>query len=222
MSAIRVSGLMCAHNAERYIGEALASMLRQTRPLDEIIVVNDGSTDRTSEIARSFGPLVRVLDSPKVGLARARNLMVESATGDLVAVLDADDLWTENRVEIGIAAFERDPSLEMAFCHMRQFRDGEDPYSKPAESATLPGGLTARRSVFGRVGPFNVEYSISEFLDWLMRARELRIREALLPEVLLLRRIHDSNIGVKQTDEKYRTFLRSLQAGIRRRRDAAS
>jgi glycosyltransferase involved in cell wall biosynthesis len=159
-----------------------------------------------------------VLDQPKIGLSRARNLAVQSSTGEFLAVLDADDQWTPRRLEVALDAFKQDPSLDLVFGHMRQFRDGEDPETKPAEPAVLPGGAVLRRSAYDRVGSYNSAYNLSEFLDWLMRAREVPLREILLPDVVLHRRIHDRNIGVSRTEEKYRTFLHSIKTGLARRR----
>lgn len=218
----RVSVLIPVHNAERFLREAIASAVNQTRPVHEIVIVNDGSTDGTAEIARGWGAPVRFIDRPKLGLSRIRNLAVRESTGDFLAFLDSDDRWTPDRVELALAAFEQEPELDMVFAHMRQFRQGEDPAAQPAKVAVLPGAVMMRRSAFERVGPFDESYHLAEFLDWLMRAREIPLREKLLPQTLLHRRIHDRNIGVARTEEKYLTFLRSIKAGLQRRRADAS
>ncbi len=86
-----VSLVIPAYNAEAYLREALDSAFAQTRPPDEVIVVDDGSGDRTPEIAASYGDRVRLLRQPNRGEAAARNTGVRVARGDLIAFLDADD-----------------------------------------------------------------------------------------------------------------------------------
>jgi glycosyltransferase involved in cell wall biosynthesis len=82
-----------AYNCARTIGMALNSVLAQTRPADEILVLNDGSTDETPAIAESYEPRITLLHQKNSGVSLARNALCRYAKGDLVASLDADDLW---------------------------------------------------------------------------------------------------------------------------------
>jgi glycosyltransferase involved in cell wall biosynthesis len=93
-----ITAIIPVHNGERHLAEAIQSVLAQTLPPGEIIVVDDGSTDASAAIAQSFGAPVRVLAQPNLGPAAARNLGLAHATGDLLAFLDADDLWTPNKL----------------------------------------------------------------------------------------------------------------------------
>jgi glycosyltransferase involved in cell wall biosynthesis len=94
-----VSVVIPAYNAEAYLREALDSVFAQTRPPDEVVVVDDGSTDRTSEVAASYGDRVRLLRQPNRGEAAARNAGVLAARGALIAFLDADDTWLPRYLE---------------------------------------------------------------------------------------------------------------------------
>jgi glycosyltransferase involved in cell wall biosynthesis len=99
-----VSIMMPAYNAERYVGLAIESVLAQTYPHWELIIVNDGSTDRTPEIAGSYSdPRIKVIHQPNGGEASARNTALRYMQGDLVAFLDADDLYLPNHLEVTIA-----------------------------------------------------------------------------------------------------------------------
>lgn len=100
----RVSVIIPAYNAEAFIGEALESVLQQTVRPEEIIVVDDGSTDRTAEIARSFGPPVIVISEHVGGSGPARNLAISRSTGEWLAFLDADDVWLPEKQERQLAA----------------------------------------------------------------------------------------------------------------------
>lgn len=105
----RVSIIIPCYNAERYLRETIESALRQSRPADEILVINDGSTDRSAEIAASFGEPVQVIAQPNGGLAAARNKGIEHARGDYLLFLDADDLLDPRTIEVQLAAIKDVP-----------------------------------------------------------------------------------------------------------------
>src|SRR5580658_2196955 len=128
-----LSVIIPAHNRELYVGEAIESALRQTRPPDEIVVIDDGSTDRTAEIARSFGKSVHCLSQSNQGIGAARNAGLQAARGNLIAFLDSDDLWLERKMEIQTAFLLAHPEIDLVACHMKPFLSPEiDPASVPA------------------------------------------------------------------------------------------
>lgn len=98
--SITIAVVIPAYNAEKYLLQTLESVWGQTRPPDEIIVVNDGSTDRTFELLEKVGHRLRVLHTPNRGLAAARNAGVSLAQSHYVAFLDADDYWPANKLTI--------------------------------------------------------------------------------------------------------------------------
>ncbi|MFM8972192.1 MAG: glycosyltransferase family 2 protein, partial [Actinomycetota bacterium] len=98
-------------NASAYIREAVESALAQTYPNLEVVIVNDGSTDDTGEIARSFGPRVRVVDQENRGIAGARNTAIEHARGSIIALLDADDVWMPERLDRCVDLLQSDPRI---------------------------------------------------------------------------------------------------------------
>src|SRR5437667_12630279 len=108
-----VSVVIPCYNGERYLAEAIESVLAQRYEPLEIIVVDDGSTDRSAEVARHFGDAVQYVCQPHAGAAAARNRGVGLATGDLIAFLDADDVWTEGRLARQVQVLEADPSVGM-------------------------------------------------------------------------------------------------------------
>lgn len=112
-----VSAVIPVHNGQRYVDEAIASVLAQTTPPSECIVVDDGSTDDTAAVVGGFGNEVTLLRQPRGGVSRARNRGAEVATGQLVGFLDHDDVWLPGKLERQIAALQT-RNATMALCAM--------------------------------------------------------------------------------------------------------
>jgi glycosyltransferase involved in cell wall biosynthesis len=215
-----VSVLMCVRDGERHVGEAIASALGQTVPPREVVVVDDGSTDGTADVVRSFDGRVQLITQPPLGVGPARNAALKASSGELLGYLDADDIWEPYKLELQLEAFARDPSLDLVFGHMRRFTDGVPENLSEPIPAVLGGSLLFRRSAAERVGAFPTDVRVGEFLDWIMRARDLGLRESLLPDVVLRRREHASNI-TRREQAPFGDFARVLKAGLDRRRGAA-
>lgn len=120
----RVSVLIPAHDAEKHLAASIESAIAQTyRPL-EIIVVNDGSTDSTADVARNFGGRVVYVEQPNRGPAAARNAGLHAATGTLIALLDSDDLWMPERVDRCVEILERRPEIGFVTSDAYLIEDG--------------------------------------------------------------------------------------------------
>lgn len=219
-----LSVLMPVYNTERYIAEALRSVFAQKWEPMEIIVINDGSTDRSAEIAAGF-PGVRVVHQSNMGLCNARNRCLSEASGEWIAFLDADDRWLPEKTTHQMRAFEADPELDLVFAEIRQFYSpelGEEERARfkiaqEVMSGKLPGVMLARRRVFDRVGKFQEVIRLGDCLDWYARAKDLGVRELTLPEVLLERRIHTTNTGIRERNSRS-DYLKVLKASMDRRR----
>src|SRR5690348_10269988 len=111
-----VSVVIPAFNAAEYIGQAIDSVLAQTHQPIEIIVVDDGSTDQTAQIAAAYPAPVRVLRKPNGGPASARNMGIAAATGSWIALLDADDRWLANKLERQLRHVADDVTLVHTLC----------------------------------------------------------------------------------------------------------
>jgi len=120
-----VSVVIPAYNVESHIARALDSVLAQTRPPTEIIVVDDGSTDGTAEVIQRYGPAVRYLHSDHVGAAEARNIGIRAAHGDWIAFLDADDEWLPEKLALQTALLARHPDLVWCYGNMFVQRVGQ-------------------------------------------------------------------------------------------------
>ncbi len=226
-----VSVVIPVYNGQRYLAEAIESVLAQICLRIEIIVIDDGSTDRTADVAGSFSETVRYHRQSNSGSAAARNMGVQESRGSFLAFLDADDLWAKEKLSCQMAALSADPALDMVFGHVSQFFS-PDLDQAVRKKVACPGGkmpgyhagtLLIRRRTFFDVGLFNPHWQCGEFLDWLFRARERGLRELMLPDVLMKRRIHSSNMGIlksnTQTDNSHADYVRVLKASLDRRRN---
>lgn len=218
--ALPVSVIVPAYNAGRFLREAVDSVLAQDyRPL-EVIVVDDGSTDDTALVAGGYGSRIVFARQPNRGSSAARNRGVALASGELYTFLDADDVFCAGKISLQVEALARDPALEIVFAHMLNFHDPSSTAPGPTTSIPgVPATMLIRRASFQRVGPFDESVSLAEFIDWLIRARELGVREKLLSQVLLRRRIHDDNKSVRRRDERVE-YVRLIKAALDRRRAA--
>ncbi len=98
-----------AFNAEPYIAETVASVLEQTLAPAEVLVIDDGSSDRTAELARAFGGAIRCIPQPRAGIGAALNRGIELARGVLIAFVDADDLWVPEKLALQLGALHSRP-----------------------------------------------------------------------------------------------------------------
>lgn len=217
-----VSAIIPAYNAGPFLAESIESVLAQTYGPIEIVVVNNGSTDDTLAVARRFGPRIRLFSLPEPGVSAARNRAIAEARGEFLALQDADDVADPRRFERQADALAADPALQFVFGHIVQFRtDAEGATTEGApQPGCMAGTMMARRGAFDRVGPFDPSLPVAELVPWLLRAREMGLKEAMLPEVLLRRRIHGDNLGRREADARG-PYLRSLKAAIDRRRAEA-
>jgi glycosyltransferase involved in cell wall biosynthesis len=226
-STSSVSVVIPAHNAEKYLGAAIESVRAQTLAPHEIIVVDDGSTDGTARIAQSFAD-VKTIFQENSGAAAARNNGAQNARGEFLAFLDADDLWTPQKLEWQIAALQSE-HCDMVFGQAQQFISpelSEDERAKihlPNENipAIAPGAMLITRADFFRVGLLETSWEVGEFIDWYLKAGDAGLQTHVLPEVVLRRRVHTSNMGVLQKDARG-DYVKILKASLdRRRRQAA-
>jgi glycosyltransferase involved in cell wall biosynthesis len=220
VTAGAVSVVIPAWNAERFIAQAIGSVLDQTAPPGEIVVVDDGSTDATAAIAGSIGALVRVVRRPHEGPGATRNAGVAASSGRYLAFLDADDLWLPPKLERQLAVLETQPSIDAVCCHMDEFANVDD--APPGElraprsnvAAPLSSTTIFRRELVERIGGFPAT-PVADWVRWWAGARAAGIREHVIPEVLCLRRIHGANNSFRRYDG--RNFLAIARDHLRAR-----
>lgn len=220
-----VSILAASHNGEAFLKESLESALAQDYEAFEVVFVDDGSTDRTAEIAQSFP--VRYLRQEHQGLPAARNAALAVARGDLVAFLDDDDRLAPNKLTVQARYLEEHQEIGCVLGRQEWiFEEGiEPPKLRHDPIFGEPGGIqlvTAmiRRSVLDELGGFDETYLYAEDRDLFVRLREHDVGIAVLPEVVLHKRLHGSNMTMNPP--KTHPLLRSLRDKVERERRARS
>lgn len=233
MEAPLVSCIVPVFNGERYLGEALNSILGQTyRPL-EIIVADDGSTDGTAALAAGYREHVRYLAQATAGPAAARNLGLRAARGEFVAFLDQDDLWHPEKLARQTTWFQVRPDLDLSVTHVRLFWmpeliQEEARYRGHRRAQTLPGYATttllARRQLFETVGQFNTALWFGDATEWFLRAAEHGAGMELLPDVLTYHRMHTTNLSRRRAHASRDEYVQIVKASLdhRRRLNAAA
>jgi len=116
-----ISVVIPTYNCGRFLGEAIASVLDQTHPVDEILVVDDGSSDNTRDVAAGFGDRVRYLYQENRGPAAARNHGIREAKSEWIAILDADDFWKPEKIDLQVREVARDPKAVLIYTSFCQF-----------------------------------------------------------------------------------------------------
>jgi glycosyltransferase involved in cell wall biosynthesis len=219
-----VSCVVAAYNAERFLPDALNSILEQDYEPREVLVCDDGSSDRTWEVIASYGDRVRAWRQPNQGPCAARNLAITHATGEFLAFLDADDLWAPDKLSRQMARFDRRPELDYCVCHVQNFVDPNDGRAAvdPAWLKPIAGfstvALLVRRPSFERIGGFNPSLKHSSETDWFARADEAGAVGELLPDVLVNRRLHRGNRSRLFAGRSKDEYLHTVKAALDRRR----
>lgn len=224
-----ISVLIGVYNGAPYLGAAIDTVFAQTyRPI-EVIVVDDGSDDGSAEVARGYGDQVLYAYQEHAGNGSARNHATRLATSNLFAFMDADDLSSPDRLALQRAALASEPDVDAVFGHGRDF---VSPELTPAEKARVrppqPGPapwvsvtlMLIRREAFERVGPFSETLRVGVTVDWLARAIDAGLKTVILPELILERRLHLTNNGIRERAAKSQ-YVSVVKAALDRRRALA-
>ena len=223
-SPCSVSVIIPVYNGGAFLQDALQCIRQQEYEPLEVIVVDDGSTDGSSEIAKSFGGGVTCVRQQNRGAAAARNHGLRLARGNLIAFLDADDLWPLGMLTLLATYLEGHTETEIAMGRVQYMRRGAnvdgkwtfERFSDPCVGLNLGAGLY-RQSVFENVGQFDQSLRISDDIDWFMRARERGTALTILNPVTLFYRRHDANMTLARS-ATHAELARALKQSLDRRR----
>jgi len=224
-----VSVIMPVYNCGRYIGEAIESVLIQTYPKFELIIVDDGSTDNTrEEILRYDDERIRYICQENKGPSSARNRAIKQARGQYIMPLDADDMMVPHFIISHLKEFERYPEADLVYCDVLLIDASGNPIRIMIKSEyqdrrylirdlfqyghpIIPFRLGIRRSVFDKIGPYDETLMIAEDYDMLRRFVKAGLKAHHLREALHIRRMQSDNISRAANIDKARSHFDVLK-----------
>jgi glycosyltransferase involved in cell wall biosynthesis len=226
-----ISCIVPVFNGERFLQEALDSILAQTYAPLEVVVVDDGSTDGTAAVLAKYDESVRVFRKANAGPAAARNTGIAAARGEFIAFLDSDDIWHAEKLARQMSRFEVRPDLSACITHIQNFfmpelSEEEKQLRRHPRSQPIAGyssvTLLARRTLFDAVGLFDETLKHGDDTDWFLRARAAGAAIDVLPEVLVSRRLHAHNRSRQWAGRSQLEYLKLLKTFVDSQRRSAS
>lgn len=223
-----VSVIIPVFNGASFITEAIKSVWAQKYEPLEIIVVDDGSTDGTAEIVKTVKGNIRYFHQKKSGVAAARNKGIQHAKGELIAFIDADDIWEDNKLSLQSDLLHQNPAADIiyGFLLVTQMIPTDELKQINLENekglfATQLGSLLVRRTVFDKVGGFDEEMTVAEDLDWINRVREAGIHILAHKDIVQFYRMHQNSITKdKSLTNSY--ILKAYKKSLDRRRTSGN
>jgi len=209
-----------AYNAADTLEEALRSILEQSVPPAEIIVVDDGSTDGTVGIVTSFGPPVTLVSQSNQGCGAATNAGISRVATPLLAFLDADDVWLPGKAALQVQSLEANPDLAAVCGRARTFKGSvAEPVLGPPfdfwSRTTMLIWIEAARRIGDMIDPPGGR---GDTVDWIARGRDLGLRFTMMPEIVSLRRIREGSLSFGRDPDKDKGYLLAIKRALDRKR----
>ncbi|MGI9514582.1 MAG: glycosyltransferase family 2 protein [Anderseniella sp.] len=227
---MRISVVIPAYNAADTIKETLESVFSQTRLADEIVVVDDGSTDDTADAVRADFPGIKLVQTRNRGAAAALNQGISDCEGDLITFLDADDLWAPGKLEVQEAAFANNHAAHLVMGHYEAFicpsldpaRAARLQFANGLQPGYLIGCMMIRKDFLeGCRQWFEQDLRTGYHVDWLRRLRSHGVSELMLPDLVMRRRIRANTLGRRSglaSDTLTRDFLEIARRALAEKR----
>jgi glycosyltransferase involved in cell wall biosynthesis len=221
-----VSVILIVRNGERYLAEAIESVLAQDyRPL-EILVVDGQSTDKTAEIAQNF-PLVRYIYQENIGSSNAYNIGINKALGEFISFISSDDKWMPTKLVKQVKYLIENPEYQYTISQTKFFLEPGYTLPPSLKPEFLEGGhavrimevLLARKTLFNRIGKLNPDITFSNDVDWYSRAQDAGIKMAIIPEILLHKRVHSGSTTLVNKETVKLELWSILKQSIARKRE---
>ena len=221
-SSLLISVIVPVYNGVDFLEDALASIRQQDYCPLEIVIIDDGSTDGTADLAATMGQDIHWIFQQNKGPSAARNAGLAMSQGEFIAFLDADDLWPLGKLHAQVEILLANPDAEIVLGRIKRIDySGTPPILAADSNGSLfgihLGSAVFRKSVFDKVGFFDEDLRCSEDHDWFLRAREQNISIISIPRVTLLYRQHRKNMTLREVAQGYQ-LPRVLKKSLDRRR----
>ena len=204
---MKISAIVPAWNAADTLHETLDSIAAQTVAPDEVIVVDDGSTDDTARVASRHPLNVKLIQTENRGHPAALNTGIAASTGEMIAMLDSDDLWEPEKTRLQLAVMENDPAIGVVVGHFSTFECPSIPperfatlsYVKGGQPGYLGGCLLVRREWLApEQFMFDEAMKTAHLIEWFRNVRVAGIVEQVILEIVMRRRIRPGTLGSRQ------------------------
>lgn len=230
----RVSVIIPCYNREQYLAVAVQSVLDQTWPNIEVLVVDDGSTDGSRDVLASFGDKIRILTHPggvNRGQSASINLGIQSSDGTYIAILDSDDWWAPEKLRKQVEYLESHPDVGLVYGNgyqvnadgsprWRIYTSSHEEHSDPARVLAdcyflVPNNALVRRSVFEKTGGFDESLRAAQDHDMAIRIAEVTNLGYIAEDVFFYRR-HDDSISKRGTKTRWTNGFYILEKAAKR------
>ena len=220
-----VSVILAVKNGEKYLRQALDSVVKQNYPNMETIVIEGQSTDKTTSIIQSF-PSIKHIKQEGTGIANANNIGLQQAKGDFITFISHDDWWEKDKTSSQIQLFIEKPETQYVVGQANMILEGisEPPKGYKKESFEkpkvfyIPEVAMIRRSLFDEIGFFNTEYQMLGFdSEWFLIAREKNIAHLTQEKLVAHKRVHGNNSS-NNAEMNKKFLLQMMRASIKRKK----
>jgi glycosyltransferase involved in cell wall biosynthesis len=212
-----ISVILCVRDGENYIRDALDSVAAQECADMEVVIVDDGSTDRSVSLARAHPVAPQIVSQAPLGLAAALNRAMGLVRGRYIAFIDHDDVWPQRRLEKLAAPFALDADLDCVFGKMVNANALLLPIGPPT-AARLLGAMLVKHAAARKIGAFRTDVAHAANVDWISRAAALGLKFFTLEEIVLMRRVHAENMGARDRGNARGDLLRVIRDHHERRK----
>lgn len=223
-----VSVIIPVYNAEKYIKDAIISILEQTYKAFEIIIVDDFSSDNSVKIISDFKDVHLIQSSKNRGAGYSRNCGINSSKGEIIAFLDADDHWVPEMLEFQIDSLLKNKDIDGVYGMFENYFEPGEPlpagiekekFLKPGVGKIKNlGTMVLYKNIFAKVGMFSETIKSGEDIDWFVRADDYGVKFLYSPRLLMYRRLHGENLTFTTYHSNQR-LLEILSRSIQRKRE---
>lgn len=222
-----ISCIVTSFNSEKYIAEAIRSILNQTYKHIEIIIADGGSTDKTKDVVQQLNSGIKFITQKGLSPAETRNLGFNSSSGKYIAFLDADDLWHPEKLTRQMNCFAENPEIDLCITYAEMFwsedLNNEKFFFKDhPRTKSIPGYATttllAKKNVFEITGKFNKDLWFTDATEWFIRAKGLGLKIHIIEEPLTYHRMHQSNLTKRKSEESREEFLALVKSVLDRKK----
>ena len=212
-----ISIIIPVKNGSNYMEEAITE-IKQQNMNTEIIVVDDGSTDNTSEIAKNYGCIV-IKNTTSQGPVAAKNQALKIANGDYIMFHDHDDIMNNGVLKKMLAELNAVPDISAVMCKVKDFISDDLPSEEKQKIkiksepyyGLFTGAILIRKNVFDIIGDFDEQVTAGEILDWQTKMEKHNLKIKKLDLISTQRRLHTTNFGRTQQQTEFKDYAKSLR-----------